>query len=106
MAGVGEYKQILLYKYTTNIDAAGNVSQSSMAYKVWAEITNVGGGRSQVDGRTTLSNGKEFKIYFRQQLQPNADYKIQYYGEMYAITGLQRINEKRFNWLITANAQS
>lgn len=106
MAGVGNYKPILLYRYTTSIDAAGDVSQSSIVYKMWAEISDFGGSRSQADGRTTLSTTKEFKIYFRKNLQPNADFKIQYYGQIYAITEIVRIDEKRFNFLIRANVQS
>ena len=106
MAGIGNYKPILLKNYTTFIDENGDASQFATSWKVWAEVTDIGGGRSQVDGRTTLADGKEFKIWFRNEWALNGDWKVMYLGQTYAITGLTRVDEKRFNWLIRANVQS
>jgi hypothetical protein len=106
MAGIGDYKPVKLIHYTTTVDANGDASQTAQTWTLWAEVTDLGGGRSQVDGRTTLSDGKEFKIWFREEWALNGDWKVRYFGQTYAITGLTRVNEKRFNWLIRANVQS
>jgi head-tail adaptor len=99
---IGNTKPIKLIKYTQTIDANGDASESvQTTYKMWAEITDGGGGRAQADGRTELSDSKTFKINFR-DYNITSDYKIQYFGQMYAISNARRINEKRFTWEITA----
>jgi SPP1 family predicted phage head-tail adaptor len=106
MAGVGDYKPIKLLKYTTSVDANGDAGQTVQTYTFWAEVSDNGGGRSQSDGRTSLSSGKTFKIWFRVNEFLNADWKIKYFGQTYSVTNVQRIDEKRFNCLISANVQS
>ena len=106
MAGVGNYKPIKLLKYTTSVDSNGDQSQTIQTYTFWAEVSSNGGNRSQVDGRTSLSNGKTFKIWFRENEFLNGDWKISYFGQTYAVLNVERIDEKRFNCLISANVQS
>lgn len=106
MAGIGDYKPIKLVKYTTSVDGNGDQSQSSQTFTFWAEVSDNGGGRSQVDGRTRMGMGKNFKIWFRVNEFLNGDWKIEYFGETYAVTNVERIGEKRFNCLITGNVQS
>lgn len=106
MAGIGEYKPIKLEKYTTFVNGNGDASQTVETYTFWAEVTDNGGGRSQVEGRSTLSTAKTFKIWFRVNAFLNADWKIKYFGQTYAVTNVQRISEKRFNCLISANVQA
>lgn len=106
MAGIGNYKPIKLVKYTSTINQSGDSVETAQTRTFWAEVTDSGGGRTQVDGRTTLSTTKQFKVYFRQEYNLNADWKIFYFGQKYAISNMVRIDEKRFNWLITANVQS
>ena len=105
MAGIGDYKPIKLSKYTTTMDANGDQTQTVQTWTLWAEVTDLGGSRSQVTGRTTLSDAKEFKIWFRTDWALDGDWKVKYFGQTYAITGLSRVNEKRFNWVISANVQ-
>ncbi len=106
MAGVGNYKPIKLLKYTTTINGSGDATQSVQTYTGWAEVTDTGGGRSQTDGKTEMGMSKTFKIWFRANAFLNGDWKISYFGETYAVTNVQRIDEKRFNCLISANVQS
>ena len=103
MAGVGNMKPIKLLKYTTSVDGNGDQSQTVQTYTFWAEVTDNGGSRTQTDGRTNLSDGKTFKIWFRTSEFLNGDWKIRYFGQTYAVLNVQRIDEKRFNCLITAN---
>ena len=106
MAGIGEYKAIKLMKYSSTVNGNGDSIESVFSYRLWAEVTDNGGSRSQVSGRTTLSGAKQFKIRFRPDWVLNGDWKISYFGQVYAISNIERIGEKRFNWLITANVQS
>lgn len=99
---IGNLKPIKLLKYTNSIDANGDASETvATTYKMWAEISDSGGGRTQSDGKTDLSDSKTFKIYFR-DYPINSNYKIEYFGQTYAISNVKRVDEKRFNWEITA----
>ena len=99
---IGRMKPIKLLKYTQSIDANGDAGESvATTYKMWAEITDEGGGRTQDVGKTDLSDTKTFKIYFR-DYNINSNYKIQYFGQTYAISNAKRLQESRFNWEITA----
>jgi SPP1 family predicted phage head-tail adaptor len=99
---IGNLKPIKLLKYTNTIDADGDATDTvAVTYKMWAEISDEGGGRTQADGRTDMSDTKTFKVPFRgYNITP--DYKIEYFGQTYSISSVKRIDEKRFYWEITA----
>lgn len=99
---IGNLKPIKLLKYTNTIDADGDATDTvAVTYKMWAEIEDGGGGRTQADGRTDMSDTKTFKVPFRgYNITP--DYKIEYFGQTYSISSVRRIDEKRFYWEITA----
>jgi SPP1 family predicted phage head-tail adaptor len=99
---IGNLKPIKLLKYTNTIDADGDATDTvAVTYKMWAEISDEGGGRTQADGRTDMSDTKTFKVPFRgYNITP--DYKIEYFGQTYSISSVRRIDEKRFYWEITA----
>ena len=99
---IGNLKPIKLLKYTSTIDADGDATETVVTtYKMWAEITDDGGGRNQSNGKTELSDSKTFKIYFRgYNITP--DMRIEYFGQTYSISNAKRIDEKRFNWEISA----
>lgn len=99
---IGNLKPIKLIQYTQAIDNNGDAAESiQTVYKMWAEITDDGGSKSMEFGRTAMSDTKTFKINFRNYLV-TGDYKIQYFGQTYAVTSIKRIQEKRFNYEITA----
>lgn len=101
---IGNLKPIKLYQYTETIDANGDaVEEVANTYKMWAEVTDQGGTRGQQLGRTAMSDSKEFRIYFRGYLV-TGNYKIVYFGQTYAITNVQRVQEKRFNYILTGFA--
>ena len=99
---IGNLKPIKLLKYTNTIDADGDATDTvAVTYKMWAEVEDGGGSRTQADGRTDMSDTKTFKLPFRgYNITP--DYKIEYFGQTYSISAVRRIDEKRFNWEITA----
>ena len=99
---IGNLKPIKLLKYTNTIDADGDATDTvAVTYKMWAEVEDGGGSRTQADGRTDMSDTKTFKLPFRgYNITP--DYKIEYFGQTYSISAVRRIDEKRFNWEVTA----
>ena len=99
---IDNLKPIKLLKYTNTIDADGDATDTvATTYKMWAEVEDGGGSRTQADGRTDMSDTKTFKLPFRgYNITP--DYKIEYFGQTYSISAVRRIDEKRFNWEITA----
>ena len=99
---IGNLKPIKLLKYTNTIDADGDATDTvAPTYKMWAEVEDGGGSRTQADGRTEMSDTKTFKLPFRgYKITP--DYKREYFGQTYSISAVRRIDEKRFNWEITA----
>jgi head-tail adaptor len=101
---IGNLKPIKLIEYTEVIDAFGDAVESiTNTYKMWADVTDQGGTRGQELGRTAMSDSKEFRINFRGYLV-TANYKIEYFGQTYAITNVQRVQEKRFNYILTGFA--
>lgn len=98
---IGNLKPIKLIQYTQTIDANGDaIEELETVYKMWADITDEGGSKSLESGRTAMSDTKTFKINFRGYLV-TGDYKVQYFGQTYALTNIKRIQEKRFNYELT-----
>ena len=98
---IGKLKPIKLLRYTNTIDANGDAAETVQSTKMWAQVDDGGGGRTQENGKTELSDSKTFRIYFRgYNITP--DMKIQYFGQTYAINNAKRIDEMRFNWEISA----
>lgn len=99
---IGNLKPIKLIQYNQSFDVYGDaIEAANTTYKMWAEVDDNGGSKNQELGRTDMTDSKTFKINFRGYLV-TGDYKIQYFGQTYAVTNVQRIQEKRFNYLLTA----
>lgn len=105
MAGIGNYKLVKLYKYTNSKSVYGdNVESLSLRYRTYAEVTSLSSSRVEDRGRTDVGNSKQFKIRWRADWILNGDWKIKYFGKIYTISSIERISEKRFNWLINASS--
>lgn len=103
MVGVGGLKRIKLIEYTTSKDGNGdNIETLANSYPIYAEVTDKGGGRS-FDNGVNLSKSKTFRIWFKPSWVLTGNWIIRYFGTDYTITNIERINEKRFNWIVSAN---
>ena len=103
MAGIGTFKLIKLYQYTVAKDVTGNNTETeALRFRTFAEVKDGGGSLGSDHGHNSLSNEKTFKIRYRPDWNIGTKWKIKYFGKMYGITSIERINEKRFNWLIRA----
>lgn len=103
MAGIGLYKLVKLYQYTVAKDATGNNTETeALRYRTFAEVKNSSGSLGSDHGHNTMLNEKTFKIRYRTDWILNTKWKVKYFGKLYGIKGIERINEGRFNWLIRA----
>ena len=93
--------QIRVEKWKVVKDVNGNgVESIENSFNLWAELVQQGNGRIDTAGQTRLTNGKQFKIRFRPDWKLGTGWKFIYLQKRYTITGIERLNEKRFNWLI------
>jgi len=93
--------QIRVEKWVVNKDANGNMIEAiQRAYNLGAELVQQGGGRIDTAGQTRLTNNKQFKIRFRPDWKLTGSWKFKYLQKRYTITNIERVNEKRFNWII------
>jgi SPP1 family predicted phage head-tail adaptor len=93
--------QIRIEKWAANKDANGNMIEGiEQSYNLWAELIQQGNSRTDTAGQVRLSNGKQFKIRFRPDWKVTSKWKFVYLQKRYTITGIERVNEKRFNWII------
>lgn len=105
--GIGQRKQVQLVQLLVAQDTDGrNKEQEGDKFGVWAEISNPSGFRSYLNGQTQMGNTKNFLIRFRFNKYPNCDWKIRYEGKDWTITNIEKVDEKRFYWQMTATAKS
>jgi SPP1 family predicted phage head-tail adaptor len=106
--GIGSRQQVQLIQVLTVKAAAGNWTENveGLKFGVWAEISNPSGFRDYQNGQTQLGTTKRFKIRFRFDKFPNADWKIRYDEKEWTISTKGKLDEKRFYWLITAQSKA
>jgi len=93
--------QIRIEKWGASKDVNGNMKEAVQnIYNLWAEIVQSSGVRTDSQGQTRLNKTRTFKIRFRPDWQIDSTWKLVYLKKRYSITDIERIQEKRFNWLI------
>lgn len=101
--GVGNSIPVRLVKKTTVQASDGTwETQPDEVYNVWAEIKNVNQFRDYQNGQTQLGQAKRFKIRFRFDLYPDADWRIKYQNSEWTVTSINQDKEKRFFWILIA----
>lgn len=106
--GIGSMKQIKLVQLLSVKGADGNWTTAVEGEKfgAWADISNPSGSRDYDKGQTQISSTKRFKVRFRFDKYPNCDWKVVFDGKDWTISTREKVDEKRFYWLITAQAKS
>lgn len=106
--GIGVRKQVQLVQVVSTKADTGNwtTNTEGLRFGVWAEIGYPSGFRDYQNGQTQLGTTKRFKIRFRFDKYPNADWKVKYDGKDWTISEKQKLDEKRFYWLITAQSKA
>jgi len=99
---VGLMKPIRLERRLNSQDATGRwIAGTITKYNVWAEVSKVGASRNP-GNQTQLTGQVTFKMWFNNGLNLTTDWKVVYAGKRYTITGIDVLNEMRFNYLINA----
>lgn len=105
--GIGQRIKVQLVQILVGQDGEGrNREQEGDKYGVWAEINNPSGFRVYTAGQTQLGKTKDFLIRFRFDKHIDCNWKIRYEGKDWTVTEIQRRNEKRFYWQMTATSKS
>ena len=93
--------QIRVEKWIAPKDAKGDAKERiEQAFNLWAEIVRSSGIKIEIAGQDKLNKNKQFKIRFRPDWKLSGSWRIIYLGNRYRVTSIERIKEKRFNWLI------
>ncbi len=105
--GIGQRKKIQIVPFTSSKGVNGqNVETEGVRIGVWAEVTAPGGGRSYEYGQTRISSTRDFTINYRFDLFPDANWRIVYDGKMWTVNSIEKIDEKRFFYVLNATAKS
>lgn len=104
---IGTRKQVQLVQILVGKDSDGqNIEQEGDKFGVWADIRNPSGFRQYLNGQTQMGHTKDFMIRYRFDKYPGANWKIRYEGKDWTITSIQRREEKKFYWQLTASSKS
>jgi head-tail adaptor len=102
---IGKMKPIRLIQYTTAQNANGRATETAAAsYNVWADLSNKTSARTADNGQTQLVNTLVFRLFSRAALDVSGNWRIVWAGREYTVQGIDRIEERKFNWQITATA--
>lgn len=97
--------QIRVEKWIAPKDAKGDAKERiEVSYNLWADIVSSSGNRSDSAGQTKLNKSKTFKVRFRPDWKLSGVWKFVYLGKRYSITSIERINERRFNWIVNGES--
>ena len=98
-------KQIRLEKWKTDKDANGNNTEAiEVKYNFWAEVIRQGGSRDTINGKTGLTNSMLFTVDFRPDWFPTGNWRVIYNGRRHKVTSIERKDEDRFKWVISAES--
>jgi SPP1 family predicted phage head-tail adaptor len=98
-------KPIRLEKWTAARDHVGDPQEGVTRYDMWAEVEDAGGTRGTLNGRTSLSRTKVFRVLFRPNFKPTGKWSIVYDGARYTVSSVLKDEEKRFVWVFTATGK-
>ena len=100
---MAELKQIRLEKWVSTKDGSGDFKETVTKYNLWAEVVTSSTSRGSVGGSTKLTQTVQFRVRFRPDFKPTGDWRVVHDGRRYTVTSIEKENQKRFYWLITAD---
>lgn len=98
-------KPIRLEKWTAERDHKGDPQEGVLRYDMWAEVEDAGGTRGTVNGKTSLSRTKTFRMQFMPNFKPTGKWSIVYDGSRYTISSVLKDDERRFWWVFTGTGK-
>lgn len=98
-------KQIRLEKWISTKDGSGDWKPTNVKYNLWAEVTRIGGSRTNLNGSTSLEQTVQFKIHFKPELKINTNWRVIYDGTRYTPFSIEKVKENRFFMIISCNGK-
>lgn len=104
---IGLRKQIKIIDVSPVQDGNGNMKPNeTVLFAGWAEVTNPSSSRSFFLGQDSMDHTKFFKIRNHQFLTANINTRLIYDGKKYAVSSIEKEDEKNFYWIVKATAQT
>lgn len=99
-------REIVLERWVIEKDNKGNnVETCDLRLTKWADVIRSGGSRSSLNGQTRLENVMVFETTFRTDVFIDGNWKVVYLGRRHTVHSIERKDEDRFTWRITANSK-
>lgn len=103
--GIGKRLQMQLVQITQSKGSEGNWNgEVETVFNTWAEITSTSQSRDYANGQVAMNQSKRFKVRFRFDQYPGADWKVRYDGKDWTVISVVKQDEKQFYWIITASS--
>lgn len=101
MAGIGDMMQVKLEKWTQSKGPTGSLDDTLVnSYPIWADVRKVSGSRNYTNSQTKERDRIEIKIWWKSAFDINALWKVVYDGRRHTVQSVEKINEKRFKYLL------
>lgn len=94
---------IRLEKWVGTKDSSGDFKETVTKYNLFAEILSSGSSKGDRGGSTKISQTVQFRVRFRPDFKPSGKWKVVYDGKRYDVNSIEKEEQKRFYWLITAS---
>jgi head-tail adaptor len=94
---------IKLVKNVVTKEAGGNWGEpTETEYDLWAELLDPPSAFRTYEAQTQLGQVKRFRIRFKYNLEPTANWKIKFRGFEWTVMSIEPEKERMFYWIITA----
>ena len=101
--GIGNSRRIALEEWRqTRADNGNMVDEKVSTSHVYAEVVKKGGRRSFEQSQLKQEDTYQMKVRMN-NMDINALWKVVYQGKKHTVQSIERIGEKRFNYLLTVS---
>lgn len=103
--GIGQRKAVKIEAFTASQAATGQWEETKVRTNTWAEVRDPSGFRAYELGQTKLGQTKTFRIRYDFAKHPNCDWRIVYDGRTWTVSTVQKVQEKKFYYDLTATSK-
>lgn len=97
---------IRLEKWVTSKDGSGNnIEEVTEKINLFAEVKRLSGDRASLNGVTNLDNFFQFIVRFTPSFNITGNWRVIYGGNYFTVHSIERMQEKRFYWIIKGEAK-
>lgn len=104
---IGGQRKIIIEKWTQAKNDTGSLTDTLVErHFLWAEVSKTSESRQYSGNQVQQFSSFTFKVRFRSDWALNDLWKVVYQGKRFTVQQIDNINERSFNWLITAKSAS